>query len=435
MGLCMSIEEKSLQEEYGSEVLVTRKERKRLAMEVLSAERKAAQLLSEMPGRLCSNGATKSCCLHTKQGCKGTNQDCMLAWEGFASEEKSVFCGVFDGHGPNGHLVASKVRDCLPSLLTLPLEGCNTPHHHIHKPIKIININDPDKDVDDQHSKTADAVDEEDEGSVWIDERFTAAFHKMDERLKNHPKLSCMSSGTTAVAMLVQGNDLVVGNVGDSRAILVTQQNGVLVAHQLTVDLKPDSPGEIERIKECQGRVFALDDELHIARLWVPHANTPGLAMSRAFGDFCLKEYGLIATPQISHRKLTEDDEFIVLATDGVWDVLSNNQVMDAVLSATCKEEAAKCVVEAAINMWKQRNLHTRIDDCAVVCHFLKDKLSPSKTSKKLKAKEVSQDDANHGDDNLQKGETITQLIRYDTLVTTENSSSLPLSLPLERGV
>lgn len=40
--------------------------------------------------------------------------------------------------------------------------------------------------------------------------------------------------------------------------------------------------------------------------------------MARAFGDFCLKDYGLIAVPDVSYRRLTEKDEFIVLATDGV---------------------------------------------------------------------------------------------------------------------
>lgn len=426
MGLCMSIDEKN--------------EKKRLAMEVLSAEAKAAQLLSQMPGRLCTNGATKSCSLHTRQGCKGINQDSMLAWEGFAAEDESVFCGVFDGHGPNGHLVASKVRDCLPSLLTLPLdsllEDSNTPHHHICEPIKNININQADKEQPGDSNKSEDD-EEEDEDSYWIEERFTTAFHKMDERLKTHPKLSCMSSGTTAVAMLVQGKDLVVGSVGDSRGILVSRdEDGAFVAHQLTIDLKPDSPGELERIQECQGRVFALEDEPHIARLWLPHANTPGLAMSRAFGDFCLKEHGLIATPRISHRKLTEDDEFIVLATDGVWDVLSNKSVMDTVVSSGSKEEAAKCVVDAAINTWKQRNLATRIDDCAVVCHFLKDKLSPSlapKISKKLKGREYNQDNAKQGKEAL---ETNAHLIRYDTIVAIDKQETdLVPSLQLERVV
>lgn len=52
--------------------------------------------------------------------------------------------------------------------------------------------------------------------------------------------------------------------------------------------------------------------------MWLPNSDSPGLAMARAFGDFCLKDFGLISVPEISYRRLTGKDEFIVLATDGV---------------------------------------------------------------------------------------------------------------------
>lgn len=76
--------------------------------------------------------------------------------------------------------------------------------------------------------------------------------------------------------------------------------------------------GEAERIKRCKGRVFALQDEPEVQRVWLPFDDAPGLAMARAFGDFCLKEYGVISIPEFSHRVLSERDKFIVLASDGV---------------------------------------------------------------------------------------------------------------------
>lgn len=76
--------------------------------------------------------------------------------------------------------------------------------------------------------------------------------------------------------------------------------------------------GEAERIKRCKGRVFALQDEPEVQRVWLPFDDAPGLAMARAFGDFCLKEYGVISIPEFSHRVLTERDKFIVIASDGV---------------------------------------------------------------------------------------------------------------------
>lgn len=75
---------------------------------------------------------------------------------------------------------------------------------------------------------------------------------------------------------------------------------------------------EAERIRKCKGRVFALQDEPEVSRVWLPNNDSPGLAMARAFGDFCLKDFGLISVPDMSYRCVTEKDEFIVLATDGV---------------------------------------------------------------------------------------------------------------------
>lgn len=78
---------------------------------------------------------------------------------------------------------------------------------------------------------------------------------------------------------------------------------------------------EAERIQQCRGRVFALQDEPEVPRVWLPFDDTPGLAMARAFGDFCLKDYGVIAVPEMTYRELTEQDHFIVLATDGVCSI------------------------------------------------------------------------------------------------------------------
>ena len=53
-------------------------------------------------------------------------------------------------------------------------------------------------------------------------------------------------------------------------------------------------------------------------RVWLPDEEFPGLAMSRAFGDYCVKKYGLISVPEVTHRNITTKDQFVVLATDGV---------------------------------------------------------------------------------------------------------------------
>lgn len=68
--------------------------------------------------------------------------------------------------------------------------------------------------------------------------------------------------------------------------------------------------------------MFALRDEPDVSRVWLPNIDSPGLAMARAFGDFCLKDFGLTSSPDVSYRRLTEKDEFVVLASDGVSSLL-----------------------------------------------------------------------------------------------------------------
>lgn len=166
---------------------------------------------------------------------------------------------------------------------------------------------------------------------------------------------------------------MLVANLGDSRAILGTRDGkNKLIPVQLTVDLKPNLPDEAERINSCKGRVFALKEEPDVHRIWLPDDDCPGLAMARAFGDFCLKDYGLISTPQLSSWKLTEKDEFLVLATDGLWDVLSNKQVVKTVSSARNRADAAKLLVHRAVRTWRTRYPTSKIDDCAAICLFLK---------------------------------------------------------------
>ncbi|CAA6654686.1 unnamed protein product [Spirodela intermedia] len=294
--------------------------------------------------------------MHTQQGRKGVNQDAMTLWKDFTGEKDTIFCGVFDGHGPLGHRVARHVRDVLPVKLS-------------------------------ENSLFAACAEEEDDdgggdlngsGSVYPyfsswKAGFLKAFKEVDDQLCRGANIDCICSGTTAVSVVKQNDHLMIANLGDSRAVLCTRDDSnQLSPIQLTVDLKPNLPNEASRIMKCKGRVFALEEEPEVHRVWLPDENCPGLAMARAFGDFCLKEFGIISTPQVTYRKLTERDEFVVLATDGVWDVLSNEEVVKIVSSARRRSEAAKKLVKKAVRAWEIKHPMSRIDDCAVVCLFLK---------------------------------------------------------------
>lgn len=366
---------------------MTRKERKRQLMEAMAAEAKTNELLACIPGRMCQNGATSNVSIFTQQGRKGTNQDSMVAWEDFLTRKDTVFCGVFDGHGPYGHLVARRVKDSLPSKLAsiwkaklrgdkmIP-EGLAQNQWAIHQQSVLEMASLEQKTNPDSQNVGSNEMANGDNGGEikekWR-ESFVEAFEMMDKDLRGHPSIDCFCSGSTAVALIKQGEHLMIGNVGDSRAILATrrEEDGTLQPIQLTVDLKPSLPKEAERILKCKGRVFALEDEPEVARVWLPYDDAPGLAMARAFGDFCLKEFGLISVPEVTHRRLIPNDQFLVLATDGIWDVLSNKEVVDVVSSAPTRATAARALVETAVRAWRLKYPNSKVDDCAVICLFL----------------------------------------------------------------
>lgn len=75
---------------------------------------------------------------------------------------------------------------------------------------------------------------------------------------------------------------------------------------------------EAERIAQSKGQIFCLEDEPGVYRVWMPNGKSPGLALSRAFGDDRMKDFGLIATPDVTQRNITSKDQFVILASDGV---------------------------------------------------------------------------------------------------------------------
>ena len=118
--------------------------------------------------------------------------------------------------------------------------------------------------------------------------------------------------------------NIVKGNVGDSRAIASVRGR----VQNLSYDHKPNNELEAKRIVAAGG--------------WVEFNRVNGnLALSRALGDFVFKkndgkraeEQIVTAYPDVDVKDLTSDHEFILLACDGIWDVLSNEEVLEFVRS------------------------------------------------------------------------------------------------------
>lgn len=325
----------------------------REAADALAKTARKNELLLSSSGCVKSNGSNNFASVYSKGGKKGINQDSVVVWEEFGSQEDVIFCGVYDGHGPWGHLVSKKVREIMPSSFL-----CNW-----QETLALM-----DDDVDCESDGCLNHFE------IWK-KSYLNTCSAVDDELQQHSGIDSFYSGTTALTIVRQGDLIVLANVGDSRAVLATTYNdGSLIPVQLTVDHKPNLPQESERIKRSNGRVCSARDEPGLYRIWMPSGESalqgPGLAISRAFGDFFVKDFGLTSEPQVTQRYLTSRDQFIILATDGVWDVLSNEEAIEIVASTPKREDSAKRLAECAARAWKLKKRGFATDDISAICLF-----------------------------------------------------------------
>eukprot|EP00914_Ancora_sagittata_P003527 GHVO01007419.1.p1 GENE.GHVO01007419.1~~GHVO01007419.1.p1 ORF type:complete len:375 (+),score=42.80 GHVO01007419.1:200-1324(+) len=151
-------------------------------------------------------------------------------------------------------------------------------------------------------------------------------FLSLDSRIREIPEILSGEdkSGSTAVAVLISPKHVIFANCGDSRGVL-SRENKLPFS---TKDHKPINPQEKERIQNAGGSVM-------IQRV------NGSLAVSRALGDFEYKnvtgkgpcEQLVSPEPEIYVEERTVQDEFIVLACDGIWDVMSNEELCDFIRS------------------------------------------------------------------------------------------------------
>lgn len=117
-----------------------------------------------------------------------------------------------------------------------------------------------------------------------VEEGIEEAFIKFNNSL---PEIQDRTVGSTAVVSMISAMHIIVANVGDSRAVL--RRNGM--SFRLSRDHKPDQQDEEDRIRECGGRIWDFNGRRVMGLL----------AMTRAFGDDCLKAFGIVSKPEVSH--------------------------------------------------------------------------------------------------------------------------------------
>ncbi|XP_008795211.1 probable protein phosphatase 2C 11 [Phoenix dactylifera] len=159
-----------------------------------------------------------------------------------------------------------------------------------------------------------------------------------------HSDFSGPTSGSTACVAIIRNNQLVVANAGDSRCVISRKGQ----AYNLSRDHKPELEAERERILKAGGFI-------HAGRV------NGSLNLARAIGDMEFKQNKYLpverqivtAHPDINIVELCDDDDFIVLACDGIWDCMSSQQLVDFIrehintesrLSGVCEKVLDRCL-------------------------------------------------------------------------------------------
>jgi serine/threonine protein phosphatase PrpC len=131
-----------------------------------------------------------------------------------------------------------------------------------------------------------------------------------------------------------------MANVGDTKGVLFEEAK----FNALTYDHKATDTKEHERIKEAGGSVI--------------YGRVGGaLAVSRAFGDYGLKDFGVIVTPHVTKTELRVIHKFIVVATDGLWDVVSDKEIHETLKTKSTIEDVAKTLIKKAVAQGSRDNI------------------------------------------------------------------------------
>lgn len=170
------------------------------------------------------------------------------------------------------------------------------------------------------------------------DDLFTRCFQRLDDEVSGQASrlvggvqesrpVAAENVGSTAVVAVVCSSHVVVANCGDSRVVLCRGKEPV----ELSIDHKPDRKDERARIEALGGKVIQ----------WNGYRVSGILAMSRSIGDRYLKPF-VIPKPEVTVFPRAKDDDCLILASDGLWDVIPN-------------EEACK-VARRQIQLWHKNN-------------------------------------------------------------------------------
>ncbi|KAM0866032.1 hypothetical protein ACQ4PT_042906 [Festuca glaucescens] len=282
------------------------------------------------------------------------SQDAYLVATRFAGDPDLHLFAVFDGHGASGTACAGFARDALPRLLLAAAGG---------------------GDGDAGSILAADPAAAFREAMVGVNAEMHAAA-AVDDSM----------SGTTAVAALVAGGALHVANVGDSRAVAGVWRDGCVACEELSWDQTPFRADERARVKACGARVMSVEqvegvrdpdaegwlaDEGDPPRVWARDGLYPGTAFTRSLGDLAAEGVGVIAEPEVKSVEISPSHLFFVVASDGVFEFLSSQEVVDMVAMHPDPRDACSAIAAESYKLWLEHE--NRTDDITIIIVHIRD--------------------------------------------------------------
>lgn len=253
---------------------------------------------------------------------RDSNEDVISIEKIYLNNNLNDYCyffGIFDGHGGKG--CANYLKNNLPKNI---------------KEFSTLGVKIA-IDITEENFKTNEAIDEKGE-------------------IKD-------SSGSCGIILLIKDKKCIIANIGDSRLVIFKNKN----VEFSTMDHKPDSIIEKARIELSNGKIFktpvAPSSE---GKFEIPWKVLPGkLTVSRTFGDIQAKDekFGgsktvIIALPDITEINLDDDYNFIILGSDGIFDVLKNEELLECIQIV---------IKEKKITNFKNDNIHQLCGDFAAM--------------------------------------------------------------------
>ena len=293
-----------------------------------------------------------------------TNQDSYLILEKLFENILNIY-GVFDGHGKNGNLISSLLSTFLSQYLK------NKDNYSVGK-----NNND-DSDSDSSISSKEIIINNELISKLFSNDDFIKKIITELDLKANEANFDLQFSGTTCLLLFLFNDNIICSNIGDSMCVLFNCSDEERWTYEIISKIhKPDIESEKERILSNGGVIHPYYDELGVFegpnRVYVKGKTYPGLSLTRTIGDLEAEKIGIISEPDITIKKKDSTCKYIVLGSDGLWDVIKPYDVRRIVNPYFLKNDASgacNALLKTACKNWDKEGCER--DDITIIVVFI----------------------------------------------------------------